>query len=123
MGVAFIGALLLAGGERALARLPFLVSPAAQQQTAKRVVPFRVPSESDLKDSTFRASAFRGRAILLATRDSLPKNVGNSLRCVSCHIDGGLRRDAMPWIGSYARFPQYRARSGKVDLLEDRINE
>ena len=123
MGVAFIGALLLAGGERAFARLAFFASPSAQQQTVKRVVPFRVPSETELKDSTFRASAFRGRAILLATRDSLPHNVGNSLRCASCHIDGGLRRDAMPWIGSYARFPQYRARSGKVDLIEDRIND
>lgn len=29
----------------------------------------------------------------------------------------------MPWVGSYARFPQYRARSGKVDLIEDRIND
>ena len=29
----------------------------------------------------------------------------------------------MPLVGSYARFPQYRARSGKVDVLEDRIND
>ena len=29
----------------------------------------------------------------------------------------------MPWIGSYARFPQYRERSAKVDLIEDRIND
>jgi thiosulfate dehydrogenase len=29
----------------------------------------------------------------------------------------------MPWVGSYARFPQYRARSGKIDLIEDRIND
>jgi thiosulfate dehydrogenase len=29
----------------------------------------------------------------------------------------------MPWVGVYARFPQYRARSGKVDLIEDRIND
>jgi thiosulfate dehydrogenase len=76
-----------------------------------------------MKDSAYRASALRGRALLLATRDSLPHNVGNSLRCASCHIDGGLKRDAMPWVGSYARFPQYRARSGKVDLIEDRIND
>jgi thiosulfate dehydrogenase len=93
------------------------------QQTAKRRVPFRVPSESELTDSVYRASALRGRAFLLATRDSLPRNVGNSLRCASCHLDGGLRRDGMPWVGSYARFPQYRPRSGKVDLIEDRIND
>lgn len=29
----------------------------------------------------------------------------------------------MPWVGAFARFPQYRARSGKVDLIEDRIND
>lgn len=86
-------------------------------------MPFRIPSESELRDSGYRASALRGRAILLATRDSLPRNVGNGLRCASCHLDGGLRKNAMPWVGSYARFPQYRARSGKVDLIEDRVND
>jgi thiosulfate dehydrogenase len=86
-------------------------------------VPFRIPAETEIKDSVFRAAAFRGRAILLATRDSLPRNVGSSLRCASCHLEGGLRRGAMPWVGAYARFPQYRPRSGKVDLLEDRIND
>lgn len=93
------------------------------QQTVKPRVPFRVPSDNELRDSGYRASALRGRAILLATRDSLPRNVGNALRCASCHLDGGLRKNAMPWVGSYSRFPQYRARSGKVDLIEDRIND
>lgn len=92
-------------------------------QLPKRRVPFRIPSEAAFTDSTYRASAMRGRAILLATRDSLPRNVGNALRCASCHIDGGLRANAMPWVGSFARFPQYRPRSGKVDLIEDRIND
>lgn len=96
---------------------------AAQHSAATRRVAFRIPSDSELRDSAYRVSALRGRAILLATRDSLPRNVGNSLRCASCHLDNGLRRNAMPWVGSYARFPQYRARSGKVDLIEDRIND
>ncbi len=98
-------------------------SSAFTQRNAKLRVPFRVPSVVELKDTTYRASALRGRALLLGTRDSLPHNVGNSLRCASCHLDGGLRRGAMPWVGSFARFPQYRARSGKVDLIEDRIND
>jgi thiosulfate dehydrogenase len=29
----------------------------------------------------------------------------------------------MPLVGSYARFPQYRTRSGKVDVIQDRIND
>src|SRR2546423_1082973 len=92
-------------------------------QGQKARVPFRVPSEASLTDTAYRSAALRGRAMLLATRDSLPRNVGNGLRCASCHIDGGLRRNAMPWVGSYARFPQYRARSGKIDLIEDRVND
>jgi thiosulfate dehydrogenase len=92
-------------------------------QSVAPKVPFRIPPESELRDKGYRASALRGRALLLATRDSLPRNVGNALRCASCHLDGGLRRDAMPWVGSYARFPQFRPRSGKVDLIEDRIND
>ena len=99
------------------------LSAAEQKAVMKRRVSFRVPSDAELRDSVYRASALRGRALLLATRDSLPHNVGNSLRCASCHVDSGLRPNAMPWVGSYARFPQYRARSGKVDLIEDRIND
>ena len=121
VGVAFIGALLLAAVDRPLVRPQFFA--AFEQQAARRPVPFRVPSVDELKDSTYRASALRGRALLLATRDSLPRNVGNSLRCASCHLDGGLRPDAIPWVGTFARFPQYRPRSGKVDLIEDRIND
>lgn len=98
-------------------------SSAAGRPTPNGRVAFRVPSELELRDSAYRVSALRGRAILTATRDSLPRNVGNSLRCASCHLDNGLRPNAMPWIGSYARFPQYRARSGKVDLIEDRVND
>jgi thiosulfate dehydrogenase len=111
---------LLAAVEQVIARPE---SSAFTQRNAKLRVPFRVPSVVELKDTTYRASALRGRALLLGTRDSLPQNVGNSLRCASCHLDGGLRRGAMPWVGSFARFPQYRARSGKVDLIEDRIND
>ena len=65
----------------------------------------------------------RGRAILLATRDSLPANVGNGLRCVSCHLDEGRRPHAMPGTGVNARFPQYRSRRDRVERLEDRVND
>lgn len=121
VGVAFIGALLLAAAERPLAHQHFFAG--REQQTGRRPVPFRVPPIQELKDSVYRASVLRGRALVLATRDSLPRNVGNALRCASCHLDGGLRRDAMPLVGTFARFPQYRPRSGHVDLIEDRIND
>jgi thiosulfate dehydrogenase len=69
------------------------------------------------------ASLRRGRALIHSTRDSLPSHVGNSLNCANCHMNDGTVADAMPLVGAYSRFPQYRGRSGKVDLLEDRIND
>ncbi|MEJ7813340.1 MAG: c-type cytochrome, partial [Gemmatimonadaceae bacterium] len=65
----------------------------------------------------------RGRALLDATRDSLPRHVGNALRCTTCHLDAGGRAGGIAWVGVYARFPQYRSRNGSVNVIEDRIND
>jgi thiosulfate dehydrogenase len=119
--VVVAGILLLVASEQVRARTQPLAT--AGQPSGKLRARFRVPTVAELRDSAYRVSALRGRALLLATRDSLPRNVGNSLRCASCHLNEGLQANAMPWVGAYARFPQYRARSGKVDLIEDRIND
>lgn len=84
---------------------------------------FRVPSDQDIPSDQVGASIRRGRAIMLNTRDSLPAFVGNDLRCASCHLDAGTRADAAPWVGVYSRFPQYRARNGKINVIQDRIND
>jgi thiosulfate dehydrogenase len=86
-------------------------------------VAFRVPDESEIGDPALLASVRRGKALLAFTRDSLPDHVGNRLQCVSCHPDNGTRRNVMPWVGVYARFPQYRSRSGGIQVIEDRIND
>ena len=86
-------------------------------------VAFRVPDESEIKDSVLLASVRRGKALLANTRDSLPQHVGNRLQCVNCHPDNGTRANVMPWVGVYARFPQYRARVGGIQVIEDRIND
>jgi thiosulfate dehydrogenase len=67
-------------------------------------------------------SVTRGLALVTSTRDSLPRHVGNALRCTSCHLDEGRRANAIPWIGVTARYPQYRSRAGAVSTIEDRIN-
>lgn len=69
------------------------------------------------------AAARRGHALLAHTPDSLPRYAASALRCLSCHLDDGTRKNGLMLTGAYARFPQYRARSGHVDLLADRINE
>ena len=86
-------------------------------------VAFVVPHLADVPSGPLGTAILRGRALAEHTRDSLPKFVGNGLRCTSCHLDAGTRRNAMPWVGVYARFPQYRARSGAVIDLEERIGD
>ncbi|CAN5127243.1 hypothetical protein BH23GEM2_BH23GEM2_04580 [soil metagenome] len=75
-----------------------------------------------IPDGPFGAAILRGKALLADTRDSLPDHVGNQLRCMSCHLDEGRRRQGS-WVGVHARYPQYRPRSGTVETLEFRIND
>jgi len=67
--------------------------------------------------------ARRGLALLNGFRDSLPAHSGNHLRCTSCHLDNGLRAQAMPWIGTAARYPRYRGRRGSQESLPQRLND
>ena len=90
--------------------------------TRKPFVPGPLP-DSAFPDTPIGTAARRGRAILTATRDSLPEFVGSGLRCTSCHLDEGRRPNAMPWLGVHARYPQYRSRAARVLTVEDRINE
>jgi thiosulfate dehydrogenase len=122
-----LGLLALAGvaGCQISDRSPASSSRGVQQSGSQlsEPVPFRVPSEYEIADADVLRSLRRGRAILRLTRDSLPANVGNRLACVSCHALDGTQKDALPLVGAYSRFPQYRARSGHVDLIEDRVND
>lgn len=47
---------------------------------------------------------------------------GNNLACVSCHEALGTKPFAMPWVGTHATFPQYRAREDEVSTIEERVN-
>ena len=83
----------------------------------------RAPDGSTIPADELGRSILRGHAILTATRDSLPAHVGNALRCTSCHLGDGRERQALPLIGAYGRFPQFRWRAASVQRVEDRIND
>ncbi|HEY9514148.1 MAG TPA: c-type cytochrome [Gemmatimonadaceae bacterium] len=82
-----------------------------------------VPSDSQIPAGPLGVSIRRGRALFEATRDSLPAHVGNRLRCLSCHLDGGRRANASPLVGAFLSYPTYNARAGRVYTIEDRIND
>jgi len=98
-------------------------TPAALSASAADTVLLPAPAESSLGTDPVSRSVKRGLALVSATRDSLPRHVGADIRCVSCHLDSGRRAYAMPWVGAYGRFPQYRSRSARVIRLEERIND
>ncbi len=83
---------------------------------------WKAPALADAPNDSMGAAIRRGYALFMATHDSLPRYVPSSLRCNSCHLDGGLRETAAPLTGAYARFPKYMDRTGAVIPLEDRIN-
>jgi thiosulfate dehydrogenase len=82
-----------------------------------------VPLDSEIPAGRLGVSIRRGRALLQHTRDSLPRFANSALRCFSCHLRDGTQAGALPLLGVYSRFPQYRARNGLVNLIEDRIND
>lgn len=98
---------------------PRAAPPAAAAPGALLTAPDGAPLPAGLLGQ----SILRGHALLVATRDSLPIHVRGNLRCVSCHLRDGRDSAALPLTGVYARFPQYRARAGQVEQIEDRIND
>ena len=81
------------------------------------------PDDAAIPDGPEGAAIRRGRALVANVRDSLPGQTKSALNCTSCHLDEGTRAWAAPWVGVYGRFPQYRARNARMNILEDRIND
>jgi cytochrome c/uncharacterized membrane protein YfcA len=84
--------------------------------------PAAIPSDAAIPDDSLGRSIRRGLALVFHTPDSLASNTPTTLRCVSCHLDGGRRAGVASILGSYARYPRYVARAGRVSSIEERVN-
>src|SRR5256886_13997682 len=69
------------------------------------------PADSLIPAGPYGNSVRRGRALLVATRDSVPEHVGHKLRCTRWNLDEG-RRENGNWVGGLARYPQDRPPGG-----------
>lgn len=68
-----------------------------------------------------------GRSLVVNTYKLIGPNsnqpiIGNKLSCTSCHLKGGTKPFAAPYIGLSNIFPIYIAREDRVVSLEERIN-
>lgn len=48
--------------------------------------------------------------------------IGNHLACTNCHLNGGTKSFAAPYVGLTGVFPIYIGREDKIESLEERIN-
>src|SRR5580692_381091 len=88
------------------------------------------PSIDTVGDDAFGKLVKYGYALMTDTANQIGPMVadpavrysGNNLSCQSCHLKAGTQPYAMPMVGVWGQFPQYRGREGEVGTLEDRIN-
>jgi thiosulfate dehydrogenase len=57
-----------------------------------------------------------------AAADPAKRYSGNNLTCQNCHLKAGTQPYAVPLMGTWGQFPQYRGREGGIGTLEERIN-
>ena len=89
-----------------------------------------VPSLDSLKDDAYGKLVRRGQELASRTfahigpevKNPKMRYAGNNLSCTSCHQDNATKPYAIPWVGAFASFPQYRAREDAVSTIEERVN-
>lgn len=99
----------------------------AYKATAKPA--WQVPDIDDLPDNDWGNTVRYGHDLVSKTASLIGPEVadpsrrfaGNNLNCQNCHLEAATRQYGLPFQGVYADFPQYRAREGAIDSIEDRI--
>lgn len=91
---------------------------------------WRPPEIGSVRDDAFGKLVKYGHALMTDTTNQIGPTVadpakrysGNNLSCQSCHLNAGRQPYAMPLVGVWGQFPQYRGREGEIGTLEERIN-
>ena len=87
-----------------------------------------VPDTSKISKDAYGELVRYGRDLLVRTAYYIgPEGIngrytGNRMNCTNCHQDAGTKPFSFNLILSHSRYPQYRAREGKVLSLAERVN-
>ncbi|MFU1981439.1 c-type cytochrome [Bordetella hinzii] len=79
------------------------------------------PPEDALPKGPHGEAVKRGRDIFTQTGAYVKDHVGNAMACANCHLDAGRRENSAPMWAAYGAYPAYRAKTGSISTLEDRI--
>ena len=91
---------------------------------------WKAPDIRTLGDDPFGKLVKYGYALMVdtatqigpAAADPAIRYSGNNLNCQSCHLKAGTQPYAIPLVGVWGQFPQYRGREGAIGTLEERVN-
>jgi thiosulfate dehydrogenase len=94
------------------------------------VAEWSVPDVGSLPDGKYGQAVRYGKSLIEQTyahigpevADPARRFAGNNLACASCHQEAGVKKFAIPLVGVFADFPQYRPREDTIGTIEDRIN-
>lgn len=112
----FFGCLIGCGGK------PIQKAPAAAKPA------YALPDTNDIPHSRTGDEIRYGRDLFVRTayylgpEGKVMQLCGNKMACKNCHLDVGTRPYSNNFLETYLKYPQYRAREGKVLTIEDRIN-
>lgn len=121
-GVAILAVLTLAGCSGTFeARSP--QTPASFTSPSGSDLVFAPPSPDTIPGDQRGEQIRLGYRVVVNTQEYAKAYVGNALNCTNCHLDAGLNPNAASFVGLAAVYPEYRARSGRVVTLAERINE
>ncbi|HEX2519351.1 MAG TPA: c-type cytochrome [Castellaniella sp.] len=82
---------------------------------------FTPPPADAIPSGPFGEAVRRGQDIFLNPQKFAGQYVGNSMACVSCHLDAGRRAGAGPLWAAYVLYPAYRSKNGHVNTLAERL--
>jgi thiosulfate dehydrogenase len=106
-----------------------VVAPSSVTPAIPAPATWIVPDADKLPDDVWGKTVRYGRDLVAKTfaligpevSDPAHRFSGNNLACQSCHLQAGTKQYGLAFQGVYADFPNYRARSGAVGTIEDRI--
>ena len=106
----------------ASAAVPVTTVPgvAASAQPRKPAT-YTPPPDAAIPDDDFGKAVRLGREIFTDTGRVAGAWVGNSLRCVNCHLDAGRLADASPLWAAYVSYPAFRKKTGDISTFAERL--
>lgn len=98
------------------------------ETTTTDSIVYATPDTAKIPNDKFGEMVRYGRALMLNTAYYIGPDgingqfLGNKMNCTNCHQNAGTKPFAFSLMLSHERYPQYRAREGKVLSLSERVN-